>query len=79
MSIVEELRQNDPAMKSVSIFLRHETSDAALAQALEQNPFVTDIILNLDGVQRADWNALLRVIATRANLEQVALVDAVFS
>jgi len=44
MSVVEELRQNNPAMKSVRIRLSGEPSDAALAQALEQNPFVTEIV-----------------------------------
>jgi len=35
MSSVEELRQNDPARKSIRIPLNLETSDTALAQALE--------------------------------------------
>ena len=77
MSVANIMRQNDPALKSIRICLRHETSDAALAQALEQNPFVTDIQLGVNGVQRTDWNSLLRVIATRANLEKVKLWDAV--
>ena len=77
MSVVEELRQNDPAKPSIRIRLHGETSDAALAQALQQNPFVTEIILELDGEQRADWDSLLHVIATRANLEKVLLGDAV--
>ena len=52
--------------------------DAVLAQALEQNPFVTEIVLHLFGEQRrADWNSLLRVIATRSNLETVKLHDAI--
>ena len=41
--VVEELRQNDPAETCIRILLEYETSDAALAQALEQNPFVTEI------------------------------------
>ena len=76
MSVVEELRQNDPAMKSIRILLHVEPSDAELARALEQNPFVTEINLDLDGEQRADWNSLVHVIATRANLEKVILDDA---
>ena len=76
MSIVEELRQNDPAMKSICILLHFETSDAALAQALEQNPFVTDIVLDLERVQQTDWGSLLHVISTRANLGKVELQDA---
>ena len=79
MSVVEELRQNDPARKSIRILLMLESSDAALAQALEQNPFVTDIVLNLGGVQRTDWDSLVRVIATRASLGKVQLKDSRYS
>jgi len=77
MTAVHRLRQNDPAQKSISILLRDEPSDADLAQALEQNPFITDIGLFLEGVQRADWNSLLQVIATRFNLETMKLRDAI--
>ena len=73
--VVEELRQNNPDITAISIELRNETSDAALAQALEQNPFVTDILLEFEGMQQTDWDSLLRVIATRANLERVELQD----
>ena len=79
MSAIEELRQNDPAMKSIRIRLSRETSDAALAQALEQNPFVTDIVLNLNNVQQTDWNSLVHVIATRASLGKVQLKDSRYS
>ena len=78
MSVVEELRQNDPET-SIIIYLRDERSDADLAQALEQNPFVTEIEIDFHfrgREQRADWDSLLRVIATRANLEAVTLKDA---
>ena len=71
MSVIEELRQNNPALTTINIALRSVPSDADLAQALEQNPFVTVIWVDLEGEQRADWNSLLRVIATRANLETV--------
>ena len=50
-----------------------ETSDADLAQALEQNPFVTEIVLDFSREQRVHWNHLLRVIAMRTNLETVKL------
>jgi len=73
--VVGLLRMNDPDNKAINIDLRLEPSDADLAQALEQNPFITDIVLNLGGVQQTDWNSLLRVIATRANLETVKLLD----
>ena len=79
MSVVEELRQNDPARTHIVIRLigTGETSDADLARALQENPFVTAITLNLEGVQRTDWNSLLQVIATRAKLEKVELVEGV--
>ena len=74
MSAVEQLRRNDPAGTRIRIRLReYEPSEEALARALEQNSFVTDITLDVDGVQRSDWDSLLRVIATRANLERVYL------
>jgi len=77
MSVVQDLQQNSPARTTFYIRLLRETSDAALAQALEQNPFVTEIILNFEGEQRAEWRSLLRVIATRAKLEKVNLQDAI--
>ena len=81
MSVVHSLRRNDPTITSIDIDLRnHVTSDAAgdLANALEENPFVTAITVNLEGVQTTDfdWGALLRVIAMRANLAKVVLQDA---
>ena len=76
MSILEILRQNDPEDTEIRIELRDETSDAALARALEQNPFVTDIVLDLEGVEQTDWDSLLRVMAARANLRKVTLLDA---
>ena len=47
MSVVGELRQNDPANMCIRIRLQDESSDADLAQALEQNPFVTEIDIEL--------------------------------
>jgi len=75
MSVVEELRQNNPATTEIRINLHDEPSDADLAQALQQNPFITDITLDLS-VQRAAWDSLLRAIATRVKLETVELWDA---
>ena len=47
-------------------------------------PFITEIGIDLEdeweegeGQQAPDWSSLLRVIATRANLENVKLEDAV--
>ena len=76
-SAAQRLRQNDPARTRFYIRLCDETTDANLAEALEQNPFVTDIRLDVEREQRADWNSLMRVIATHANLEKVKLWDAV--
>ena len=36
MSVVDALRQNDPAITSIDINLCLETSDVVLAQALQQ-------------------------------------------
>jgi len=88
MDVVEELRQNDPDTTRISITLRYEIEDEeGLAQALEENRFVTEISLDLDGdiadlvydemPQWPDWNSLLRVISSRANLEKVILQDTI--
>jgi len=82
VGVIEELRENDPARTHIDIRLdgTGEISDAALARALEQNPFVNDIMFNLQSsVQETDWDSLLRVIATRANLETVNLHGAAVS
>ena len=73
MSSVERLRRNVPALTWIWIHLRHETSGAELAQALEQNPFVTEIRLRMEGAWTADWGTLLRVIAAREILTHVTL------
>jgi len=73
---VQRLRQNDPDNTTIGIFLQFEPSDAALAQALQQNPFITSITFHLDGVFRheeADWQCLLPVLEMRDNLKQVFL------
>ena len=76
MSAVHQLRRNDPARTGIYISLCHETSDANLAQALAQNPFVTSICVDLDDdSQEPIGSSLLRVIATRGNLEVVQLWD----
>ena len=51
MSVVEELRAERSGKNDASASICvDETSDADLAQALEQNPFVTEIELDLEGV-----------------------------
>jgi len=76
MSAVDALRQNDPAMTGIIIRLRDEPSDADLAQALEQNPFITTMDLFLCDARELGWNSLFQVIATRANLEKMFVRDA---
>jgi len=75
MSVVPALRRNDPATTRIEIHLRNETSDAELALALEQNPFVIAVLLTLTTVQSTDWRDLLRLIETRENLKAVTLID----
>ena len=73
MSVVEELQRNDPAVTKIRIHLRHETSDADLAQALGQNPFVTEIHLKVEGAWTTDWGTLLHAIAAREILVHVRM------
>ena len=63
--------------KRAEIELYRAISDADLAQNLERFPRITAISVDLEGEQRSDWNSLLRVIATKDNLEKVTLMDAV--
>jgi len=76
MSVVDRLRQNDPARTNFYIILRYEPSDADLAQALQHNPYVTVVAFGLNGEQGADWTSLLCVIARRVGLEKVILEGA---
>ena len=73
MQAVDLLRQNDPERTSITLRLDSETSDANLALALEQNPFITAINVTFIGEQTTDWGAFLRVIAARGNLVNVTL------
>ena len=76
MSVIPVLRRRDPAATSIHVRLHFEASDADLAQALELNPFVTEVEVNLHMmVVRPHWPRLLRVIATRANLQSVTVND----
>jgi len=69
---LEMLRRNDPQQTRVEIRLDEE-DDAAIAQALEQNQYVSHIRLNL-GQRNTDWNHLHQVLATRRNLVQFVLL-----
>ena len=71
---LQSLRRNDPQRYSIEIDLNHEEDDAAIARALEQNPYVSRVWLNL--AQRiSSWDHLYRVLATRGNLEQFGLAN----
>ena len=63
---LEMLRRNDPQQISVDIVLDNE-NDAAIAQALEQNQYVSRVWLHL-GRRIANSDHLCRQLATRANL-----------
>ena len=77
-SAVALLRRNDPSeSRSVNIFLHCEESDAALAQALEQNEYTQEIqlyFLNLTGDE--DWPNLLRFLSTSQKLNFITLSGA---
>jgi len=74
MSVVNALLRNDPNVSSITIRLRSETSDADLARALEQNPFITEVYLYLHGAERGNPRRLLQqVLPARANLTTLTL------
>ena len=79
MSVVDTLRENDPSRTQIMLSLNGESSDADLAQALQQNPFITELAVDLSAEQRIGWNSLLHVIKTRDNLVKVSLTDAIFA
>ena len=68
------LRANNPQQTFVYLELNDENDDAAMAQALEQNPYVSFVRLR-PARTNAPWENLLRVLATRGNLEHFLLVD----
>jgi len=74
MSAVEALRGNDPETRPIYIWLRNESSDSDLAQALQQNPFVRCIAIVFMGTNINDWPLLQQVIETKENLTSVLLV-----
>ena len=67
--VLERCGRNDPQQTDIEIDLNHEHDDAALAQALEQNQYVSCVRLR-PARRNAPWDNLLRVLATRGNLEQ---------
>ena len=66
------LRENNPQRNEIYIQLDEEEDDAAIAQALEQNPYVSCVRLR-PARRNAPWDNLLRVLATRGNLEHIIL------
>lgn len=75
-SAIDVLRRNDPATTSIFIYLGQENSDPALALALEENDFVRDVSLVVDGMAPdARWDALLRVLQGHRNLKRVYLFN----
>ena len=75
---VMELRENDPQQTAVGIDLNDENDDGSIAQALEQNQYISRVRLRL--AQRdANWDHLCRVLATRRNLVNFVLFRPVFS
>ena len=70
---LELLRRNDPHRSQIQIILDEE-DDAAIAQALEQNQYVSCVGLR-PAQRNADWDHLCRVIATRGNLRHFFLID----
>ena len=70
---LRQLRRNDPQQFHLSIFL-DLVEDAAIAQALERNQYVSRV--ELQSAQRVtSWHHLCRVLATRANLVHFSLID----
>jgi len=68
------LRRNDPETRSVYILLWEESSDADLAQALHQNPFIEEIHICFGrGEDLNSWPLLQQVIETKENLTSVVL------
>ena len=68
------LQRNDPQQTRIHIELDHENDDAAIAQALEQNEYVSRVWLR-PSRRNANWEGLCRVIATRGNLVHFTLFD----
>jgi len=64
MSAVNNLQRNNPKVRSISIELHHEELDADLAQALQQNAFIQEVILHV-GSSFEDWRLLRQVIETK--------------
>ena len=71
---MERLWENDPHQIEIMIFLDHENDDASIAQALEQNQYVSKVVL-CPTRRNANWDHLFRVLATRRNLVHFEFFD----
>ena len=75
-STVARLRRNDPNATFVPIHLWLEQDDVVLAEALERNDYVNEILFEArqprPQQQQQRWDNLLRVVATREKLERVS-------
>ena len=77
ISMADTLRRNDPNISAIDICVSHESheSDSEIAEALEQNTFVTKLWMH--GMEEdARWPQLCRALAARAHLEHVGLSGA---
>lgn len=79
-SSVELLRQNLPGSARANISLYAE-NDAEIAEALEHNTVITEIVLNMRRMEDVptEWQHLCRVLATRPNLYEITLHDSFYS
>jgi hypothetical protein len=76
--VLETLRENSPTVRLICFSLDDESlSDHELAQALEANEHVRGLIIIDNGMRDCSWDSLLRVIATREILEDIAIGDSV--
>ena len=77
MNVINQLRRNDPATTWIPISLHRCVEEAELvAQALEQNEYITKVALYFHpSGDTTRWNSLFRVMGARENLERVSLRD----
>jgi len=73
---VTRLLENDPIRVFIKILLQRENDPVALAHALRQNPYITRVEINVEGVAvDANFDLLLQEVAGRDNLEEATVID----
>lgn len=72
MSLLGRIRRNDPRVTFARIDLNDDHLDAAVTDALQQNPHIDEIYLWLPRELR-NWPRLLQHLETRSNLHKVSL------